>query len=113
MTSASDCTLLQILERSQKLLIEMAAPDAIARLPATDLGGRARDIWDNYFKQQQHSSLAAFLSHVLSGDDFFLSRRQQEGLFIQVNRESGEKPHQDSKNYCLTASETAPSPSPM
>ncbi len=63
----------------------MAAPDAIARLPATLLEGRARNIWNVYFHEQQHSSLAAFMTHVLTLDDARLDKKRQEGLLIQVS----------------------------
>ena len=63
----------------------MAAPDAIARLPATRLEGRARGIWNAYFHEQQHSSLAAFMHHVLTLDDIHLDKRRQEGLLVQVS----------------------------
>ena len=64
----------------------MAAPDAIARLPATPLDGRARNIWDIYFREQQHSSLAAFMRHVLTLDDAHIDKKRREGLLIQVSR---------------------------
>ena len=67
------------------MLLEMAAPDAIARLPATLLEGRARSIWDVYFHEQQHSSLAAFMMHLLSLDDAHIAKKRQEGLLIQVS----------------------------
>lgn len=67
------------------MLLEMAAPDAIARLPATLLEGRARNIWNVYFHEQQHSSLAAFMRHVLTSDDAHLGEKRQEGLLIQVS----------------------------
>ena len=67
------------------MLLEMAAPDAIARLPATPLEGRARNIWDVYFHEQQHSSLAAFMRHVLTLDDAHIDKKRQEGLLIQVS----------------------------
>lgn len=67
------------------MLLEMAAPDAIARLPATPLEGRARNIWNVYFHEQQHSSLAAFMRHVLTLDDAQLDKKRQEGLLIQVS----------------------------
>ena len=67
------------------MLLEMAAPDAIARLPATPLERRARSIWDVYFHEQQHSSLAAFMMHVLSLDDAHIAKKRQEGLLIQVS----------------------------
>lgn len=67
------------------MILEMAAPDAIARLQATPLEGRARRIWDVYFHEQQHSSLAAFMMHVLSLDDAHIVKKRQEGLLIQVS----------------------------
>lgn len=70
------------------MLLEMATPDAIARLPHTALAGGSRDIWDAYFKKQQHSSLAAFMSHMLPSDDSHRNKRFQEGLSIQVSREN-------------------------
>ena len=63
----------------------MAAPDAIARLQATPLEGRARSIWNVYFHEQQHSSLAAFMRHVLTLDDAHIVKKRQEGLLIQVS----------------------------
>ena len=67
------------------MLLEMAAPDAIARLPATPLEGRARTIWDVYFRDQQHSSLAAFMRHALTLDDARIVKKLQQGLLIQVS----------------------------
>ena len=67
------------------MLLEMAAPDAIARLQATPLEGRARSIWNVYFHEQQHSSLAAFMRHVLTLDDAHIVKKRQEGLLIQVS----------------------------
>ena len=63
----------------------MATPDAIARLPATPLEARARDIWDVYFREQQHSDLAAFMRHVLTLDDSHIDKKRQDGLLIQVS----------------------------
>ena len=67
------------------MLLEMAAPDAIARLPATPLEGRARNTWDVYFRDQQHSSLAAFMRHALTLDDARIVKKRQQGLLIQVS----------------------------
>lgn len=67
------------------MLLEMAAPDAIARLPATSLDGRARNIWNVYFHEQQHSSLSAFMRHVLTLDDGHIDKKRREGLLIQVS----------------------------
>ena len=67
------------------MLLEMATPDAIARLPHTTLERRAPDIWRAYFKKQQHSSLATFMSHVLNLEDRRFDEKRQEGLLIQVS----------------------------
>lgn len=67
------------------MLLEMATPDAIARLPASGLKDEAREIWDIYFHKQRHSSLAAFMRHVLTFDEFCLDKKRKEGLFIQVS----------------------------
>lgn len=67
------------------MLLEMATPDAIARLPASGLKDEARKIWDIYFHKQRHSSLAAFMRHVLTFDEFPLDKKRKEGLFIQVS----------------------------
>ena len=75
------------------MLLEMAAPDAIARLQATPLEGRARNIWDVYFHEQQHSSLAAFMRHVLILDDAHIVKKRQEGLLIQVSLNFSTKGH--------------------
>ena len=65
------------------MLLEMATPDAIARLPHTALERRAPHIWNAYFKKQQHSSLATFMSHVLNSEDS--QEKRQEGFLIQVS----------------------------
>ena len=67
------------------MLLETAAPDAVARLPAGDLKDQARKIWDIYFYEQKHSSLAALMSHVLTSDDFHLNQMKKEGLLMQVS----------------------------
>ena len=67
------------------MLLEMATPDAIARLPSSGLKAEARENWDIYFHKQQHSSLAALMRHVLTLDEFHLGKKRKEGLFIQVS----------------------------
>ena len=67
------------------MLLEMATPDAIARLPHTALERRAPHIWNAYFKKQQHSSLATFISHVLNSEDSHFDEKRQEGFLIQVS----------------------------
>ena len=67
------------------MLLETASPDAIARLPHTALKRRAPYIWNAYFKEQQHSSLAKFMSHVLNLEGSRFDEKRQEGLMIQVS----------------------------
>ena len=71
--------------RCKSLLLEMASPDAIARLPASGIKDEAEEIWKIYFNEQQHSSLAAFMSHVLQYDDSRLENKRKEGLLVQVS----------------------------
>ena len=67
------------------MLLEMATPDAIARLPHTALERRAPHIWKAYFKEQHHSSLAKFMSHVLNLKDSRFDEKRQKGFLIQVS----------------------------
>ena len=71
--------------RCKNLLLEMASPDAIARLPASGIKDEAEEIWKIYFNEQQHSSLAAFMSHVLQYDDYHLENKRKKGLLVQVS----------------------------
>ncbi|KAJ7339392.1 hypothetical protein OS493_005787 [Desmophyllum pertusum] len=91
---------MKVIPRCQKMLLEMAAPDAIARLPATRLKGRAQDIWNAYFHEQQHSSLAAFMSHVLTLDDIHLDKKREEGLLVQITTHSRLLSKNDLSNIC-------------
>ena len=72
------------MERGKAMLLQCATPDAVARLPSTSLAGEASDIWDKYFCQQQHSSLASYLSYVLNHQDPVLEKRRKDGLLLQV-----------------------------
>ena len=67
------------------MLLEMATPDAIARLPHTALERQAPHFWNGYFTKQQHSSLAKFMSHVLNLEDSHFDEKRQEGFLIQVS----------------------------
>lgn len=73
-----------MLRRCKRLLLEMASPDAIVRLSSSGINAEAKEMWDIYFKKQQHSSLAAFMSHVLQYDDSHFKKKNQEGLLVQV-----------------------------
>ena len=74
-----------MVRRCKSLLLEMATPDAIARFPASGIKNEAEEIWKTYFNEQQHSSLAAFMSQVLQYDDSHLEKKRQEGLLVQVS----------------------------
>ncbi|XP_068735057.1 LOW QUALITY PROTEIN: E3 ubiquitin-protein ligase rnf213-alpha-like [Montipora capricornis] len=78
----------KIVRRCKNMLLEMATPDAIARLPASGLKAEAKVIWNVYFHEQQHSSLAAFVSHMLKSDKAHLKKRRQEGLLVQITTHS-------------------------
>ncbi|PFX17552.1 E3 ubiquitin-protein ligase RNF213, partial [Stylophora pistillata] len=90
----------KVLGRCQMMLLEMATPDAIARLPYTALERHACSIWNIYFKEQQHSSVAAFMSHVLILDDNRQDERRQEGLSIQVTTHSRLLSNKDLDEMC-------------
>ncbi|KAJ7339377.1 hypothetical protein OS493_005771 [Desmophyllum pertusum] len=91
---------MKVIQRCQKMLLEMAEPDAIARLPATRLKERAQYIWNAYFHEQQHSSLAAFMSHVLTLDDVHLDKKRQEGLLVQITTHSRLLSNNDLSDIC-------------
>ncbi|XP_020630790.1 E3 ubiquitin-protein ligase rnf213-alpha-like [Orbicella faveolata] len=91
---------MKVLRGCQKMLLEMAAPDAIARLPATPLEGIARNIWNVYFHEQQHSSLAAFMRHVLTLDDAHIDKKRREGLLIQITTHSRLLSNHDLVDIC-------------
>ncbi|XP_068731195.1 E3 ubiquitin-protein ligase rnf213-alpha-like [Montipora capricornis] len=78
----------KMVRRCKNMLLEMATPDAIARLPASGLKAEAKVIWNVYFHEQQHSSLAAFMSHMLKSDKAHLKKRRQEGLLVQITTHS-------------------------
>ncbi|KAK2553290.1 E3 ubiquitin-protein ligase rnf213-alpha [Acropora cervicornis] len=78
----------KMVRRCKSLLLEMATPDAIARLPASGIKNEAKEIWKVYFNEQQHSSLAAFMGHVLQYDDYHLEKKRQEGLLVQITSHS-------------------------
>ena len=75
-----DYYFLKVARRCKNMLLQMATPDAIARLPASGLKGEASEMWQTYFYKQQHSSLAAFMHHVLT-----LEKKREKGFFIQVS----------------------------
>ena len=66
--------------QSQELLLQCATPDAVARLPCTQLAQQADRLWSTYFTTQEHSSLTAFLKKVLTTEE----RGEDMGSLIQV-----------------------------
>ena len=62
-------------------MLQCASPDAIARLPATELERNAIEIWKEYFKNQKHGSLKDYLAHCL-GDD---KDSKHGGSLVQVS----------------------------
>ncbi|KAK3715936.1 hypothetical protein QZH41_016501 [Actinostola sp. cb2023] len=71
-----------VLSESKRLLVQCCTPDAIVRLHSSGLTDEADEIWDLYFNQQRHSSLAAFLTSVDR------TKQHKEGLLIQVSTHS-------------------------
>lgn len=55
----------QILNNGKKKLLECSTPEAVTRLKMTSLAHAAVALWNVYFEEQRHSSLADFLTHVL------------------------------------------------
>ena len=74
----------QVLEKSQRLLLQCAFPDAVARLQSTQLHADADDLWTAYFTEQQHSSLAAFVREILANDEPTFARKREDGFLVQV-----------------------------
>ena len=60
-------------------MLQCATPDAVARLPCTQLAQQADKLWSTYFTMQEHSSLTAFLKNVLT-----IEERGDKGSLIQV-----------------------------
>ena len=62
-------------------MLQCATPDAVARLPCTQLAQQADMLWSTYFTMQEHSSLTALLKNVLT-----IEERAEEdmGRLIQV-----------------------------
>lgn len=69
---------LQIFEEGKKKLLQLATPDALARLSKSKLADMQADLWRIYFQQQKHSSLYAFLQTLFCG------KWETDCSFIQV-----------------------------
>lgn len=54
-----------VLQRAKFLLMMMCPPDAVARLPHTELEVQSKDCWEIYFEIQRHESLVGYLCRAL------------------------------------------------
>ncbi|XP_015757858.1 PREDICTED: E3 ubiquitin-protein ligase RNF213-like [Acropora digitifera] len=75
----------EVFRQSQELLLQCATPDAVARLPCTQLAQQAAMLWSTYFTTQEHSSLTAFLKSVLTIEE---RAKEDMGCLIQVTTHS-------------------------
>ena len=69
----------------KELLIQMACPDALARLKSSKLKEEAESIWEIYFEKQNHSSLSDLL---LAQLERLEEKELSNGLLIQVTTHS-------------------------
>ena len=70
---------MQVLKRSQYLLLQMASPDALVRLEQSPLADQKEELLELYFKRQHHNSLEDFLAHHLQRNG-----TRGENLLMQV-----------------------------
>lgn len=89
---------LQVKKECQSLLVECATPDAIVRLPKTLLRDKADDVQNVYFVEQEHSSLSAYLSRLLTRTS--LVEEDQNGLLVQVSTHSRLLSENDLNDIC-------------
>ena len=68
-TSGNEDWRTRVLSYAKNVLLLMCPPDAVARLPHTNLRNEAKQWWDVYFKQQKHNNLAEFLINELSSSE--------------------------------------------
>lgn len=69
---------LQIIKEGKRRLLQLATPDALARVYYSKLHKEAKEYWEVYFSQQNHSSLNMFL------EDFFRNEDTDNYSFLQV-----------------------------
>ena len=67
--------------QSKYTLLQCASPDAIARLPATELKHDAEKLWREYFINQKHGSLKDYLVHCLGN----VNDTEYDGSLVQVS----------------------------
>ena len=61
-------------------MLQCASPDAIARLPATQLKHDGEKLWREYFTNQKHGSLKDYLVHYLR----YIDNAENDGSLVQV-----------------------------
>ena len=76
-------THMQVLKRSQYLLLQTASPDALVQLKHSPLSDQREELLRVYF-QQHHGSLEDFLVHHLQ-----MNGTQGESLLMQVHSDHG------------------------
>jgi hypothetical protein len=62
-------------------LLQCASPDAIARVPATELKYDADELWTEYFRNQKHGSLKDYLVYCLKN----IKDTESDGFLVQVS----------------------------
>lgn len=81
-------TQLQVLKRSQYLLLQTASPDALFRLEHSPLAYQKEELLELYFQQQHHGSIEDFLAYHLQRNAFskenLLMQVSSEGLYIRA-----------------------------
>ena len=71
-----------VFDRSKKILLQMASPDALIRLHCTALAKDQKYLSQIYFSEQHHGSIVQFLVHHLHNGSHMSG---QCGLLIQVS----------------------------
>ncbi|XP_070579262.1 E3 ubiquitin-protein ligase rnf213-alpha-like [Ptychodera flava] len=75
----------EVFEQSKDILLQSSTPDAVARLTETGLCSKAECIWNKYFQEQKHESLAQYLQFQVNLAE---QRGKHEGILAQVTTHS-------------------------
>ena len=75
---------MQVLAKSQYLLLQTASPDALVRLESTPLADQREEVSRLYFQEQHHSSIEDFLTHHIQRNS-----TRGGGLLMQVGAHNG------------------------
>ena len=70
-----------VVERSKRLLVQMASPDALIRLQCTELAEEERKKIATIYTEQHHGSISSFLTHCLHQQ---LNDVDEDGLLLHV-----------------------------